>query len=192
MKSILLILDMQNDLIHPHGPGAQSPLEGQVRARNLLEKTATAIQNARKKGLLIGFVRVAFSPDYREGNPNSPIFGPVQKNGLLQLNQWGCAIHEALETRPEDFMIIKHRVSPFYNTDLELLLRKNGINRIYCCGVSTQAAVQAAVRDAHDRDFEVVLLEDCCAAHSATEHANSVESLRRFCTVTTSEQAFSA
>jgi nicotinamidase-related amidase len=43
--------------------------------------------------------------------------------------------------------------------------------------------VQATVRDAHDRDFDVVVLEDCCAAHSAQEHANSIQSLGRFCRV---------
>lgn len=60
--------------------------------------------------------------------------------------------------------------------------------KIFCSGVSTQAVVQASVRDGHDRDYEMVVLEDCCAAHSAEEHANSIGSLKRFCTVTTSAE----
>ena len=66
------------------------------------------------------------------------------------------------------------------------MLRANAIERIYCSGVSTQAVVQATVRDGHDRDYAMVLLEDCCAAHSAEEHRNSIGSLGRFCKVTTS------
>lgn len=59
--------------------------------------------------------------------------------------------------------------------------------------MSTQAVVQATVRDGHDRDYVMVLLEDCCAAHSAEEHRNSIGSLGRFCRVTTSDQVdFSA
>ncbi|HVF62375.1 MAG TPA: isochorismatase family protein [Casimicrobiaceae bacterium] len=76
---------------------------------------------------------------------------------------------------------------PFYATDLETLLRANRIERIFCSGVSTQAVVQATVRD-YDRDYAMVLLEDCCAARSAEEHRNSVASLGRFCRVTTSDE----
>ena len=66
------------------------------------------------------------------------------------------------------------------------------MTRIYCSGVSTQAVVQATVRDAHDRDYEVILLEDACAAHSDEEHANSIGSITRFCTkvVTTDSVEF--
>ena len=88
---------------------------------------------------------------------------------------------------PQDLQIVKHRVSPFYATTLEAQLRANAIGRIYCSGVSTQAVVQATVRDGHDRDYEMIALEDCCAAHSAEEHRNSMQSLGRFCRVTTSD-----
>ena len=60
------------------------------------------------------------------------------------------------------------------------------IERIFCSGVSTQAVVQAAVRDGHDRDFEMVVIEDGCAAHSAEEHKNSMASIARFCRIETS------
>jgi nicotinamidase-related amidase len=77
-------------------------------------------------------------------------------------------------------------VSPFYSTTLEAQLRAQGVTKIYCSGVSTQAVVQATVREGHDRDYEMVVLEDCCAAASAEEHRNSIGSITRFCMVTTS------
>ena len=190
MNSIYLVLDMQNDLAHPDGASGKSPLGEQIRARGVIQRTAQAIQAARARGMAIGFVRVAFSDDYREGNPRSQVFGPIEKNGILKLSAWGGAVLDELGAQAGDFVIVKHRVSPFYNTDLELLLRRHDIQRIYCSGVSTQAVVQATVRDAHDRDFEVVLLEDCCAAHSEAEHNNSVTSVGRFCSVSNSAQAF--
>ena len=188
MTSLYLVLDMQNDLVNADGPNGGSPLGAQVKERGLLAKTRAAIGKARAAGLRVGFVRVGFSPEYTECPRSSPIFGGAPKAGLFKLGAWGTEIHPALPQAPGDVQVVKHRVSPFYATSLVAQLSALGIRRIYCSGVSTQAVVQATVRDAHDRDFEVVVLEDCCAAHSTQEHANSIGSIGRFCTVTTSDK----
>ena len=190
MNSIYLVLDMQNDLIHPDGPMGQSPMVAQAVERNIVGRTASAVAAARAQDIPVAFVRVAFSDDHREANPDSKVFGPVAKNGVLRASQWGGAVHESLGKRDADWDIVKHRVSPFYNTKLELLLKQKNIERIYCSGVSTHAVVQACVRDAHDRDFDVVVLEDCCAAATLEEHNNSLASIDGFCTVKNSEEAF--
>ncbi|OMG66329.1 chloramphenicol resistance protein [Stutzerimonas balearica] len=190
MKSIYLVLDMQNDLVHADGASGKGPLGEQVRARNVIERTAKAIAKARAKGIPVAYVRVAFSDDHREANPNSQVFGPIAKNGILKADAWGGQVHEALAPQAGEWDIVKHRVSPFYATRLEVLLRREGIERIYCSGVSTQAVVQATVRDAHDRDFDVVVLEDCCACPSEQEHMNSIGSIARFCTSVNSNAAF--
>jgi len=187
MKSLYLVLDMENDLVHADGPSGKSPMGALVVSRRILSLTAQAIAKARAAGLMIGFVRVGFSADYKECPPHSPVFSPARQNGLFKLGTWGTEIHPDLPVGPEDMQVVKHRVSPFYSTSLEAQLRAKGIERIYCSGVSTQAVVQAAVRDGHDRDYEMIVLEDCCAAHSDTEHANSIGSLGRFCKVESSQ-----
>ncbi|MFJ1255425.1 cysteine hydrolase family protein [Cupriavidus sp. CuC1] len=186
-KTLYLVLDMQNDLVHDEGPSGKGPLGEQVRARGILQRTASALRKAREAGALVGFVRVGFSANYQECPPKSPVFSGAPKVGLFKLGSWGTEIHPQLEVGESDLQIVKHRVSPFYSTTLEAQLRANGVTRIVCSGVSTQAVVQATVRDAHDRDYEVVVLDDCCAAHSAQEHANSIDSIRRFCQVETSD-----
>ncbi len=186
MKSIYLILDMQNDLVHADGPNGKSPLGEQVRNRRVVENTAAALKKARTAGVAVGFVRVGFSPEYQECPKNSPVFSGAPKAGLFKLGSFGTEIHPALEQKPGDVQVVKHRVSPFYSTTLMAQLSAAGIQRIYCSGVSTQAVVQATVRDGHDRDFEMVVLEDACCAHSEEEHKNSMGSIARFCRVTTS------
>jgi nicotinamidase-related amidase len=186
MKSIYVVLDMQNDLVNADGINGQSSLGIQVRTRRIIENTRVALEKARDAGLMIGFVRVGFSQDYRECPSHSPVFSGAPKAGIFALGTWGAEIHPELECNAGDIQIIKHRVSPFYGTSLELQLRTLGIGRIYCSGVTTQAVVQATVRDAHDRDFDVIVLEDCCAAHSKEEHNNSMQSLSRFCNAATS------
>lgn len=186
-NALYLVLDMQNDLVHDDGPNGKGPLGEQVRERQLLPKTAAAIQRARDAKILVGFVRVGFSAGYPECPPNSQVFSAAPQHGLFKLGGWGTEIHPDLEQREGDIQVIKHRVSPFYSSTLEAQLRARNVKRIYCSGVSTQAVVQATVRDAHDRDFDVILLEDLCAAHSPEEHRNSVQSITRFCKTETSD-----
>jgi nicotinamidase-related amidase len=181
MNSIYLVLDMQNDLVHADGPNGKSPLGEQVRQRRVVEHTAALLAKARAAGVAVGFVRVGFSADYHECPKNSPVFGGAPKAGLFKLGAFGTEIHPGLEQRPGDVQVVKHRVSPFYSTTLMAQLRAQNIQRIYCSGVSTQAVVQATVRDAHDRDFDVVVFEEACCAHNEEEHRNSIQSLGRFC-----------
>jgi nicotinamidase-related amidase len=187
-NSIYLALDMENDLIHPDGPNGKGPYGEQSRGRQIVAHTREALQKARAAGLKIGFVRVGFSPDYRECPANSPIFSAARNNGIFKLGTWGTEVHPDLGQQPGDFDVVKHRVSPFHSTTLELILRTHGIRRIYCSGISTNAVVQAAVREGHDRDYEMIVLEDCCCALSAEEHEGAMKSLQRFCKVTSSTE----
>jgi nicotinamidase-related amidase len=184
--AIYLVLDMENDLVHADGPNGKAAYGEQVRGRGILANTRRAIDKARAAGVPIGFVRVGFSSDYRECPPNSPIFSGARKNGIFRLGTWGTEVHPDLGKQPGDFDVVKHRVSPFYSTSLEAILRANGIRRLYCSGISTNAVVQAAVREGHDRDYEIVLLEDACCALSAEEHDHAIRGLRRFCRLTNS------
>lgn len=186
-KSIYLVLDMMNDLVHVDGPNGQAPYGEQARARRIVENTRVAIDKARAAGVPIGFVRVGFSPDYRECPPSSPIFSNARKNQIFKLGGWGTETHPDLGQQPDDFDIVKHRVSPFYATSLEAVLRAQGITRIYCSGISTNAVVQATVREGHDRDYEMVIIEDGCCGLTTEEHEIAMKSLERFCTVTHSD-----
>jgi len=184
--SIYLVLDMMNDLVHADGPNGNAPYGQQARERCIVENTRTAIDKARAAGVPVGFVRVGFSADYRECPPNSPIFSGARKSGIFKLGEWGTRTHPDLGQQPGDFDIVKHRVSPFYATSLEAILSANAIGRIYCSGISTNAVVQACVREGHDRDYELIVLEDCCCGLTPREHEIALESMRRFCRIASS------
>lgn len=182
MKSMLLVMDMMNDLIHPDGVNSSTYVV-QATAKNLYENTAAAITAARKAEVKIGFVRVGFSPDYRECPPASPVFSGARDRGLFKLGTWGTEVYPGFAPNPEDFDIVKHRVSPFYGTKLEPILRAQGIERLVLCGVSTNGVVQAAAREGHDRDYSCVILEDCCCGTTPEEHQFAIAGLRRFAKV---------
>ncbi len=186
-RSLYLVLDMINDLVHEDGPNGKTGYGPEVRRRDVIRRTALALAKARAAGVRVGYVRVGFSPDYRECPPHSPIFSRAKQAGLFKLGTWGTEVYPALAPQPGDFDIVKHRVSPFYGTALEPILRAIGVGRIYLSGVSTNAVVQATTREGHDRDYECVILEDCCSALSDEEHRNAIASLTRFATITTAE-----
>jgi len=185
-NSIYLVLDMMNDLVHPDGPNGNAPYGQQSRERGIVQHTRVAIDKARAAVVPVGFVRVGFSSDYRECPPASPIFSGAKKLGIFKLGEWGTETHPDLGQQPGDFDIVKHRVSPFYATSLDAILSAQRIERIYCSGISTNAVVQAAVREGHDRDYEMIVLEDCCCGLSAEEHELAIKSMQRFCRITTS------
>ena len=178
-KSMLLVMDMMNDLVAEDGFNAGT-YGVQVRERGVLANTAAAIAAARAAAVPIGYVRVGFSSDYREAPADSPIFSGARRNGIFQLGTWGTQVHASLAPQPQDFDIIKHRVSPFYGTALEPILRANGIERLVLSGVSTNGVVHSGAREAHDRDYECIIFADCCAGVTAEEHAHAIACLGRF------------
>jgi len=185
MKSMLLVMDMMNDLIHPDGVNAKTYVV-QATERQLYANTVRAIAAARAAGVPVGYVRVGFSPDYRECPLASPIFSKAKGAGLFQLGTWGTEVYPEFAPQPGDFDIVKHRVSPFYGTSLEPILRAQGIGRLVLSGVSTNGVVQGAAREGHDRDYAITLLDDCCCGATEDEHNFALAGLRRFAEVSTS------
>lgn len=186
-KTLFLVMDMMNDLVAEDGFSAAT-YGVQVKERGVLESTRKAIAAARAAGARVGYVRVGFSPDYREAPEASPIFSGARKNGIFQLGTWGTEVHPALTPEEGDFDIVKHRVSPFYATSLEAILRANKIERIVMCGVSTNGVVHSGAREAHDRDYEVVILEDCCAGVTPEEHEHAIACLGRYGTIVAAQE----
>lgn len=186
--TMFLVLDMINDIVHEDGPNGKKGYGPELARRRTIPNTAEALRKARAAGVKIGYVRVGFSPDYRECPPTSKLFQGARKAGLFKLGTWGTEVHPALAPQPGDFDIVKHRVSPFYATPLKAILRANGIRRLVVSGVSTSGAVLSAAKDGHDRDYEIVVLEDCCCAPTKAQHQAVIEQMQRIATITTSAE----
>ena len=185
--SMYLVLDMINDLVHEDGPNGTKGYGPILAKRNTIANTAAALRKARAAGIKIGYVRVGFSPDYRECPPTSRLFQGAKNAGLFKLGTWGTEVHPALKPEPGDYDIVKHRVSPFYATSLEAILGANGVRRIYISGVSTSGAVLSAAKEGHDRDYEMAVLEDCCCALTEEQHQAVIEQMQRIAVMTTSK-----
>lgn len=96
---------------------------------------------------------------------------------------------DELAPRADDMLLVKTGSSAFNSTNIEHLLRNMGITTLVLTGVWTNSCVEGAARDAGDRDFKVMLAEDCCAAMSPRGHNAALEYLdRNFCHVRSAEE----
>ena len=183
-NAMYLVCDMINDLVHEDGPSAKT-YGPELARRKTVANTAEAIRKAREAGARIGYVRIGFSPDYRECPPNSRIFQGAKKAGMFKLGGWGTEVHPMLAPQAGDFDIVKHRVSPFYATSLEAILHAQQIQRLYVSGVSSSGAVLSAAKDGHDRGYDVFVLDDCCCALTEAQHQAVIDQVKRMTTVVT-------
>lgn len=167
-KYALIVIDFINDIVNLESKTASSAKF--VAEHGVIAKANEAIALARTANWPIIFVKVGFSQGYPECPPDSPVFSAAKQHGMLQIGAWGTEYHPDLDIRPDDISIIKRRVSAFYNTDLETILHAQGIDTVVLCGVSTAMTIDHTVRDAHDRDYQVIVLADACGAPDQARH----------------------
>ncbi|MFE6701443.1 cysteine hydrolase family protein [Streptomyces sp. NPDC057718] len=161
-RSALLVLDMVNELVHPDGHYAHVCRE-EVERRNVIERTAQAVERARSRDIPVIHVVLGYSSHYEDWPPASDLFGPPDPERRFTLGSWGTRVHERLTPEPGEDIVVKQRVSPFYGTNLESLLRSRKIGTLLLAGVATDLVVLMTAREAHDRDFAVEVLEDATA-----------------------------
>ena len=167
-NSILIVIDLINDIIHTEGkiPSCAKYVE----KYNVIEHVNKYIAEARDSNIPIIHVKVAFSSNYLELPKNSPIFKNAEKFQALKLGSWGTEFHKDVDVKDNDFILVKHRISSFYGTDLETVLRANKIDTLYIAGVSTNMAVELTAREAHDRDYNIIVLSDACGSRTKELH----------------------
>lgn len=186
MKTLVLVIDFINDIVHPNGKIAASA--HYVAEHHVIDKVNNVLTFARANNYFIAHVKVGFSENYIECPAQSPLFGKAKEFKALQLNTWGTEFHAEVAVHLNDPVIIKHRVSALYATDLETILRAQKIEKIIICGVSTNMAVETVARELHDRDYQVVIVQDACAAATAEIHQASLKTLERIAKVCSSAE----
>ena len=178
-KKGLVLVDFINEIVDRKGKLAGKGYADFIEKNRTLDRVQTLLSKAREHGIQIFHVKVGFSHEYIEHPQSSVLFGAAKKFEALQLNSWATEFHPKAEPKPNETIIIKHRVSAFYGTPLDLILRNNNITELLVCGVATDIAVQSIVRDAHDRDYSVTVVSDCCVAANDDDHEQSLRTLTK-------------
>lgn len=190
-RRALLVLDLINELVHPDGQYSHVCL-AHATSRATLARAAVAIERARAADVPVIFVVLAFSQHYEDWPSRSTLFGPADPQHRFAAGSWGTQVHALLTPEPGEDIVYKRRISPFYATPLDLLLRERGIDTLLLTGVATDLVVLSTARDAHDRGFAVEVLEDATATEDQDLQEAALTLLDRTATVTCVDKALPA
>ena len=188
MKKAIIVCDFVNEIVNPEGKFKGKGYADFAKSNNVLINTVKALKVARKNNYRVIFIKVGFSEDYREQPKRSLLFGKANEYQALKLGTWATDVVNELNIMSSDYVLVKHRISPFYATSLDMILKNENISDIYICGCATDLVVSSTARDAHDRDFKVFVLEDCCAASSMEDHQNALKAIKKIATVCSYEE----
>jgi nicotinamidase-related amidase len=136
----------------------------------LLAQTSKLLDAARKASVRVIYVVLGFRPGYPEVSPRNVTFTFVRESGWFAAGSAATEIHAAVAPRADEAVVTKHRVSAFAGTDLEMILRANGIETLVLAGISTSGVVLSTTRHAADADYRLVIVEDGCADPDAEVH----------------------
>lgn len=165
-RTAIVVIDLQKGIVgFPGTPNS---------AQSVIANVVAILEAAREAGAQPILVHVGRSADGRDGL-NVTCDQPMRAGGAMP-SDWSDLIPE-LNRQPNDVVILKRQWGAFYGTDLELQLRRRGLNTIVLCGIATEIGVESTARDAYERGFEQVFVEDAMTGRSADGHANSITTI---------------
>ncbi|MAN51460.1 MULTISPECIES: cysteine hydrolase family protein [unclassified Marinimicrobium] len=174
----LLVIDMQADFLSPDGYFARmgNSLEG---TRAAIEPLQRVLQAARTRGIRVIYTRESHRPDLTDLSPTkraraesmgTPIGGPGPLGRFLVRGEPGCDIIQELAPEPGEPVLDKPGNGAFHATDLDQMLRAQGIKHLLITGVTTDVCVHSTLREANDRGYDCLVLEDGCGAGDQALH----------------------
>lgn len=170
MKSALLLLDLQNEMVDPRGKVGAHGLARIVEERGVLANARRCLDAARNAGMAVVHVRLGFRPDYADCLSVAARIGGLKSNRAAIVGEFGTEFHPDVAPTDGELVITKQCVNPFFNTGLMTWLMQKGIKRLYMGGVATHLVVESTARFADDAGFAPVVIEDICAAPNPALH----------------------
>jgi nicotinamidase-related amidase len=181
----LLIVDVQNDFIHPDGFMARRRLAGFADTTSMvapaIERLETLLAGARRAEVLCVFIQMLGDTKYQ-----SPAAIAQQRRiqagapgGCVLEGTWGADFSDPIrpDGRSREVTVQKYRYSGFWGTNLNLVLRSHGIRTVVMTGAATSGCVESTARDAFFNDYHVVTAADCCADYDRDRHEHALRKL---------------
>lgn len=184
-RTALVIIDMQRDFVEPGGFG--ETLGNDVSLLSAIVPACRRVLQAwRAAGATVVHTRESHLPDLSDcppakrlrGNPSLRIGDAGPMGRILVRGEPGNAIIDALAPAPGELVIDKPGKGAFHATGLDTMLRERGITHLVFMGVTTEVCVQTSMREANDRGYDCLLLEDCTESYFPRFKAAALEMIR--------------
>jgi nicotinamidase-related amidase len=182
----LLVVDMQRDFCTPGGAFDKLGVDISMYPA-MVPRLARLIDGARAAGVPVFYIQMTVLPGRISDSPAQIRFnlrlhlgsdGVVEPLDYTPDGSEGQQIIPELAPRDGDVVIKKYRSSAFWGTNLDLLLRANGIKTCIVSGCTTEGCVESTARDAMFGDYYVVVPEDCVASDDRAQHDASLLLMR--------------
>ena len=184
-STLLVVIDMQRDFIEPGGFG-ESLGNDVSRLSAIIPACQTVLHAWRDRSAQVLHTREAHLSDLSDcpsakllrGQPTLKIgdVGPMGR--ILVAGEPGADIIEALYPLSTEWVIDKPGKGMFYNTGLHERLQAHGITHLIFMGVTTEVCVQTSMREANDRGYECLLLEDCTESYFAAFKQSTLDMIK--------------
>ncbi len=177
-RTALLAIDLQRDFLDPDGFVSASGGDPSAM-RAIVPNAAALIAAARASGVTVIHTREGYAPDLGDMHALKRERRIAGRDGplgrfLIRGEPGHAHVAECLPL-PGEPIIDKPGFGSFYRTELETLLRERGIERLILFGVTTQCCVSSTLREAVDRGFRCLTVEDACAATTPALHAAAID-----------------
>ncbi len=169
--SAILVIDLQNDFCHSEGAMAKLGKDVSLMQRAAYN-TQKFLPEARRRKIPVIFIRARI-----DKLTNSPAWLRKRgKNEFCVQGTWGENFFEVVPMKGET-VVVKYRYSAFVGTNLDLILRSQGIRTLILTGVGTSVCVESTARDGFQLDYHIVLLSDCMGSSTLKAHKRALEVL---------------
>lgn len=179
----LIIIDMQRDFC-AKGGFAESLGNDITPTMSIIPIVKSVLDECRKNHMLIIHTREGHKPDLSDCPPSklkrSPSIGTDGPMGkILIRGEYGHDIVDELKPLPDEFIVDKPGKGAFYQTNLLEILNNHHITSLIVTGVTTHVCVQTTIREANDRGFECLMLEDATAAFDIRDQEASIRMINQ-------------
>jgi len=184
-KTALVVIDMQRDFVEPGGFGAS--LGNDVGLLTAIVPTVRRLlDGCRAAGMLIVHTRECHKPDLSDcppakrnrGSPTLRIGDPGPMGRVLIAGEPGAGIVPELAPLPGEVVLDKPGKGAFYATPLQEILARHGITHLLFAGVTTEVCVQTTMREANDRGYDCLLVEDATESYFPAFKAATLDMIR--------------
>lgn len=192
----LVVVDMQRDFCTPGWAFDRLGVDLSMYP-SMIPRLARLIEGARAADVLLIYVQMTVLPNRVSESPAQIRFnlrlhlashGEVEPLRYAADGSEGQAIIDELAPQPGDVVVKKYRSSGFWGTNLDLLLRSNGIKSVVMTGCTTEGCVESTARDALFNDYYVVIAEDCVASDDRRQHEASLLLMRHRFDIASAEE----